>query len=476
MTSKEVKKIVNNYLGDNFKKFNNSQLAELILSENPNITFSKQTLRKYISYSRIEDEVIIIRNVPDTKKWSVIDNEYIWDSKRGKLKFKVEFIDKLFYEFSEKGLNLTQTQIINKHSLKVTEWNSIKSTFEIFKKSHIFSPYTVEITPKEDLDTMISEKMDKLFNSVPYQVEKKYEESLLKTYKKKVNEYSNIEVQLQTMVTELSDLLPLAKVQPIVRVIEAGVKRIITVHIFDIHFGAETKQELLGVLQPYNPEIVAEKFKIMAKIINSQNASEVHLFFGGDIVEDFGGNHHVNSWKGIAKGYYGAKLVKECYTLLVDFISSINNVKAIYGVSGNHDRAASDSKQESEGFIGELIFEFLNLVFKNQIDVIYKPKLVAVEVDNIVHLMSHGDKKFTDLNPAELILEYGIQGKYHLLTSGHWHERKIKKDAKNFRHIVCPSIFPGNDYSIDLGFGSNPGFIISCNNGFGKAVLLDYPL
>lgn len=90
--------------------------------------------------------------------------------------------------------------------------------------------------------------------------------------------------------------------------------------------------------------------------------------------------------------------------------------------------------------------------------------------------MSHGYLKLTTINPAELILEYGDPFKFNLLVSGHWHNRKILKDHKNFRQVICPSLFPGNDYSVGLGYSSAPGFIIAENNGDGKPKIHDEPL
>jgi phage terminase large subunit GpA-like protein len=146
-----------------------------------------------------------------------LKNEKLHNIKEKKLKttknnrqitLPVEFIDTLFYYYSSNGLGYSQTQMINKFNLKTWEWNSIKSRLSLTKLSHIFSPYTVENTPKDQLGNMIEEKMNKLFSQVGYQVEEKYNKTLLKTYKKKLTELTDQELQIQTIITELADLLP----------------------------------------------------------------------------------------------------------------------------------------------------------------------------------------------------------------------------------------------------------------------------
>lgn len=438
---------------------------------------TSQMISSYISRNRLKQssEEVQVTLEEDTK-WEVVDDHYHWKSSKGIIHMPVEFIDQLFFEYSEHGLNLSQTKIMNKHDLKPWQWHSIKGTLMLYKQSHVFSPHTVDSTPPEEMQEMVAKKVGKVFSSVGYQVEDQYDKQLKKEYKKVIQKQTQVDLVRQTIVTELQDFIdniPKAeKVIPI-PVNPASEGRPLSAAIFDIHYGAESRTK---DLPPFSPEILDEFFTEMAKEINSHNSQEVHLFFGGDNIETFTGLNHPDSWKGIAKGYYGAEVVKRGYKAIIRFIQQVNNVKKIHAVPGNHDRATESAGVDGEGYIAEILFELIKLSVGNAIEVNYHNRIISVDVDGIRVLMSHGHRKLTNINPAELILQYGDASVFNVLISGHWHNRKIVKDNKQFRQIVCPSLFVGNDYSADLGVGALPGFILFFNNGRGKPKVIDYSL
>ena len=53
---------------------------------------------------------------------------------------------------------------------------------------------------------------------------------------------------------------------------------------------------------------------------------------------------------------------------------------------------------------------------------------------------------------------------------------QIKSDSKMHRHMICPSIFPGNDWSERKGWVSNQGFLIAYNNGTDKPEVIISPI
>lgn len=478
MGKKEIKESIKKHLKDNSKLNTISLFSKVFSKKSKEVDKSTEDFNNFqeiVSECKKEIKKSITIELEKEIPYQVSGDKYFWSTKNNhQITFPVELIDTLFYHYSANGLGLSQTQMLNKFNLKTWEWNSIKSRLSLTKLSHIFSPYTVENTPSEELGRMVEEKMTKLFSQVGYQVEENYNKVLYRTYKKKLGELTSRELQLQTIITELADLLPTIETRFIVKKSNNVKTKSITVHIADIHFGAENRTTNLP---EYSPEITKEYLRSIAESINNYEAEEVHIFFEGDLIESFSGSSHPDSWKGIAKGYYGSKLVFETYRTLLEFVTSVYNVKSIYGVTGNHDRAESNNKLESTGEIGQIIYEFLRISLKeHNIPVIFNDRVISIEIDGIQHIMSHGDKKFTDLPSAEVILEYGKQGIYNLLTSGHWHQRKIKSDSKNFRHLVCPSLFVGNDFSVNLGFSTNPGFIITYNNGKGRPIVIDYSL
>lgn len=461
-----------------------TKLAEIMLQNNPELgeTTNLATLRSSISAmktkgiieSPIEDDIEI--SVEDHTKWEVVNDHYQWKSSKGSINMPVEFIDQLFFEYSEHGLNLSQTKIMNKHDLKPWQWHSIKGTLMLYKQSHVFSPYTVDNTPPEEMQEMVAKKVGKVFSSVGYQVEDQYNKQLRTEYKKVIQKQTTVDLIHQTIVTELQDFFDsIPKSQ---RVIALPQNKETTIKatsaaIFDIHYGAESRSKDLPA---FSPEILDEMFSEIAREINNRNAEEVHLFFGGDNIETFTGLNHPDSWKGIAKGYYGAEVVKRGYKAITKFIQQVNNVKKIHAVPGNHDRATESAAVDGEGYIAELLFELIKLSLGENIEVNYHNRIISETVDGLQILMSHGHKKVTNINPAELILQYGNPELFNVLISGHWHNRKVSKDHRQFRQLVCPSLFAGNDYSADLGVGALSGFLLIENNGKGKPKVIDYPL
>jgi len=432
-------------------------------------------LYKVAAVNNIIKEVTVDAS-KDDDKYVVVDNHYDWKANKGSIHMSVDFIDQLFYEYSEKGLNLSQTEIINKHNLQVWQWTTIKNTLWLFKKSNIFSPHTVENTPKEELRAMIEEKMDKLFSNVGYQVEQQYNKALNKKAKASIKTESQKELELQSVILELTELLPTCQVKVIKRQTQPISDAIINVFIYDLHFGIENDHYLTKILPQYDVSVTVARLREIAEEINKIGAAKVNVFFGGDIIETFSGLNHLDSFKGVAKGYWGSRVVMESYKVLVEFISLIANVDKVYSVPGNHDRSSESGKVDSEGYINQIIFELIRLSFRDHIDVTFDSRLISVTIDGIHYLVSHGHLKMSDMNPADMILEYGEPKLFNLLISGHFHERKVKRDTKNFRQLVCPEAGGINDYTARNGYLSQPGFLAIKNNGKGKPLVMDYAL
>lgn len=85
------------------------------------------------------------------------DGNYHIPTKNGTFVIPCAEADKLFFDYSEKGLDLSQEEIIQNYRLKPEAWNAIKSAFRLYKKSHVVSPYTLETAEPEVLDHIIED-------------------------------------------------------------------------------------------------------------------------------------------------------------------------------------------------------------------------------------------------------------------------------------------------------------------------------
>lgn len=437
-----------------------------------------KTLTRALCDLRKKDNIVIAQDdaVKEIKtSYDVINGNYHFYPIKGEFQLPIELVDDLFYEFSRHGLDLSSTEVINKHNLQPHQWHAVKSALRLYKASNVFSPHTIKNLSPEALKTAIREKMDIRVNTVGFRVETEYNQSIIRKYNEIIKKDAIKHLESQTLVNELYDLIPKAEIKPLKIVVEQKQHKVINVVLSDLHFGAANPAS--NHLPDFNVQIIRDLFqKEVIPTINSYGASEVNILGVGDWIETATGFNHPDSWKGIQEGYYGAKVITECYKFLVEVVSQIHNVKKIIGVSGNHDRMTPSRDHDREGFCAEIIFEFLKLTYnKSDIEIIYDSKLTHVVLDNICYIVSHGHEKYTD-NGAQLVLKYGSQKHYNVLLSGHWHERRIKGDNEFFRQIVCPSIFMGNNYSQSLGYSTVPGYLILFNKGNGKLAVHDYSL
>lgn len=480
-----IYKYISDYLQTNsklIKGLNNSEIARQMISSDDYLAqqYSHRigTLKAALSVLRKKGTNVKAKaNAPKEIKTSykVINGNYHFFPIKGEFQLPIELVDDLFYEFSKHGLDLSSTEVINKHNLEPHQWHAIKSALRLYKMSNVFSPYTVEKLGPNELKNAIREKMDIRVNTVGFRVETEYNQSIIRKYNEIIKKDAIKNLESQTLINELFDLIPQAEIKPVKLVVEQKQHKVINVVLSDLHFGASNPKS--NHLPDFNVQIIRDLFKNeIIPTINSYNASEVNILGVGDWIETATGFNHPDSWKGIQEGYYGAKVITECYKFLVEVISQINNVKRIIGVAGNHDRMTPNKDHDREGFCAEIIFEFLKLSFGNSdVEVIYDSKLTNLVLDDICYIVSHGHEKFTD-NGAQLVLKYGSQRHYNVLLSGHWHERRIKGDNEFFRQIVCPSIFMGNNYSQGLGYSTVPGYLILFNIGNGKLAVHDYSL
>lgn len=256
----------------------------------------------------------------------------------------------------------------------------------------------------------------------------------------------------------------------------SGAKKVDVVKISDLHFGAyidgliKTKEFSISILVDYLNDAVQH--------INDCNGDIVHVHILGDLIESFTGLNHKNSWKGLQKGMIGAEVIKLCTQVLhTDFLSKINNLGEVKIIAGNHDRLTSDKSEDTDGGAADLIAWGLKLIGYS---VEFNALVITHEVDDICHILAHGDKGISKKSTKSICWDYGRQGMFNLVCEGHLHSiieklsvsqretfKTVKDDAVDHRRMYIPSLFTGNGFSEHLGYTSNAGFVMVRNNGKG---------
>jgi len=465
-----------------------TELAKLILSENPGMEIKLQTLSLMIyelmseqrDHKSPSEKTIDIDDTHTGEKYQIVDDHYIWDSKKaGKIKISIEDADKLFFEYSVFGLDLSQEQVRRKHGFSIPQWNTIKATLWLYKKSNIFSPYTADKTPTENLQTMMQEKLQMKYNDKNRMIEDEARKHTIKEYKKVIRDSSIDKFASNEFLHELNSLLP---DREIIKINTSVCKKDSPVDVFaaiaDLHVGA--KSEGLLKTPDFNMEILKARLSEVADRINEQHGKNVTVSVLGDLIESFTGMNHPNSWQSMEFGVYGAKAVFAAYSVLSDFFNKINNLKNIKLIGGNHDRSTSDNKIDRKSTIAELVFLMLEEKYGKIYDIEYSCLILTHDLPNTKLILSHGDRKILKSAGTSLdakVIEHGDVSKFNIILTGHLHSRGVNEDKVHYRWYKVPSIFSGNFYSEENSWNAKPGFFIIKEDTHSKLpIVIDHPL
>ena len=399
--------------------------------------------------------------VEGSESWEVKNGKYVWETKHGLINLPVEFIDNLFFEYTTKGRNYTPRRICHKHQLKPWQFHSIKTRLQLFKDSNVFSPYTWDNTPLEEREAMVAAKIRLKLEDTGHVLLEQHEKEISKAYKLEIEKGAKSKFFGDELKAQLLDHLPTIEKYRIARIPEPYLTDCIVATIADLHVGAFVQG--LRATKDYNNEILRGYLKKTAERINRYGAKEVHVNILGDLIESFTGLNHPNSWKSMQYGMYGVTVVKEAHAIILEFLCSINNLKQVNGVGGNHDRPTASNKEENNGEIAELIFWVLEKSMPS-LKFTYNHKVNQQIIDGLNYILHHGNFGFSSPNKISgLLFEHGEKDMYNLIIGGHTHGRKVIHDTKNSRVITCASMTTGNEYSDDLGFTSLAGFSVTYN-------------
>lgn len=455
------------------------QMAREIIKDTKEVKYHvdyiAKIIREYKKEHKIETTIKYGGNETDDK-YHVIDNVYKWKYSRGKMELPVELADQMFYEYSRHGLDLSQSQMRQKHDLKIWEWNTIKNMLFLYKDSNIFSPHTEDNTPREKLQQMVDDKMSFKMKDKQRLVESSYNRQTIKQYKKIIEQDAIATFAMEKMIDELNHITNdwSAKTTTVNHTEDFGTERKwLVASITDLHIGARV--ENLRLTPEFSPEQTRNLLDKVANKINQTNATDVSIILAGDIIESFTGLNHKNSWQSVEYGMVGAKVIKEAISLIEEFITKVNNVKEILGVAGNHDRITASNKEDTKGQVAEIIFYMLDRLYGNQINVQYSDLVLSKEIDGIQYIVTHGDKKVIR-EGKQAIIDYGDNKLFNVILAGHLHSRKVIEDQRSYRWIVSPSVFTGNRYSEENAWHARPGFLTFENDGTGNPIMTDYTI
>lgn len=409
-------------------------------------------------------------------KYFIKGNNVEWKYRHGIMEIPVETLDRIFYEYSIHGLNLSQVKIQNKHGFNAIQWQSFKRTFDLVKDSDVFSPYTLSLYSEKEQCDMIASKIAEKYTSknmrdiIVYEDEKQQK----KAYQKGLQKMSELELRRQEFETELLDYVTQSKVAPLVKITKDVKTDNAVAVVADLHVGADIEPQ--RNLPGYSIDILIKKLVEVAKEINAEKAKNITLVINGDLIETFTGLNHINSWKNIDKKYgYGTKATIMVTEILTKFISDVNNICEVILISGNHDRVTSNNGEDVTGEVVHWVHYVLQARFGNNFKVTWDYDVASRLIDDCGFIFTHGHLGLSRKNPELIINQYGFAGKFNIVSMAHLHTRKILADSMSYRVQHTPSMFTGNDYSKGLGFTSLSGFtFMTVKNGY--PIVKDIPI
>jgi predicted phosphodiesterase len=226
----------------------------------------------------------------------------------------------------------------------------------------------------------------------------------------------------------------------------------------------------------YNVDMFINRLTQMAFHINKYKASENHILFGGDLLEN-GTSTYMHTSQSSETDYElsGLRGGRVFWTLVNKYLfSKIANLSAVCIVHGNHDRTSISKKDATpNSSISEMFYWFCkdNL----ECEVKYDYFVQEHTVDNVSYLLTHGDTGMSK-NTDRMVREYGNpNADYYVLVTGHLHSRKSKvsvvvksvvfkdiievvESSANARSIQLPSFCGRNEFAKKGGWSSFPGF------------------
>ena len=484
-------------------------LADLFLEENEDIPLKVRSIRRYISLVKkaeedldedileLDEDSLDTIEIDDTKTEAVtpclstdeleeedkvedpayeerdVEEDYMFELKRGGITHKVDrvTVDIVICAYSRQGLNLTTGLIQSILDISPDIVKAIIYNLNINKESKPYSQYSEDNLEASDLYNELNDNLSYLLD--------RWKENdgttitkLNKVYKKSILLEQQKDLKFKALVSDLVNKLPKVSFDSmesssIEDLQEDGYDHS---HIFipDMHIGLEQDN--------YNTDIIRKQLEYILTFI--EEAPNVHVHFMGDIIHSVSGLNHRDTWKNMDPSSTGAEAIIQPYKLLVEFLSTIENLHSVNIVGGNHDRISSNRSEENTGEGAKLIAFMLQETLED-IPVNFDSfRIVDNEDPKMTVILLHGDKP-VDKEPGQSIAwTYGNPDKFNYIMTAHMHSRKQmpKDDGLTFRKEALPAFCPSDNYAKTVAHGSLPGFKLVSAGSNKLPLVMDIPL
>lgn len=425
-------------------------------------------------------------NLDNNPPYNVKDNTYYWTSKykvdgeliNKKWEIDVHLADKLFFEYSKYGMDLTALQTRIRNDISIEHWHSLKNRLSLYKESDIFSPHSRNKLTASEYQNLVDEKLEQLHLFQKRIVVDRYQEHIAKKGKKAIKVANNKRFVIESILQEIYNWEETRK-DKTVKLSYNNSKKFdyqhITLCLSDLHLGVELFENYNRI--GYNTDDFIEIIKKIVDRVNSYRSKSVSLVIAGDIIHSWTGNMHEGMFKDMDKYMLGTKGAFKIIEILEEhLIGKINNLIEVISVSGNHDRYSDNYKQDPEGEIAEMIMRIIERDYRGNknLKFYHDNYLLSKQLSDWNLILLHGNTR-TENKQEGLIHDYGKPGMFNLILSGDKHTRGCLFDTSYSRHVRIPSIYTGDNYSTKSGYSSTPGCLI-IHSEFGIPQITDYTI
>jgi len=252
-----------------------------LLEQNLGEILSADSVRHRANRMGLFQEVVS-EGATDIPKYDIVGKYYLFKFRDNTYKILVSDIDKLFADYSSYGADLSGTEVMDKYGLTEAQWSAIKSRLNLYKKSHVLSPHTLDNSNPEQEAEAITIAMQSNLNSKSKRFQEEYEAQF------KTRAWKAIESQVSEEDTLRRIKEAAASHKPIpfeFKQLNKQSRNAGEHHYFisDIHLGKMGTDKIIDRFTQ-----LLEDMRIM-----SYDAQTIHITCGGDIVETLaqGGMH-----------------------------------------------------------------------------------------------------------------------------------------------------------------------------------------
>jgi hypothetical protein len=364
MDKTTLRKLILTYVEQN-PTLNHSEVATLVLDENPLLKTSHRTVRRYVSAFReaaladqedddtsdltsfvapitdefspirepsqdfmdsLEDDPVPPSNVQEDLKeqYKIVNGEYQLPHRGAFFILSVEKVDRVFCAYSRKGLNLSGPMVQSILKLSSEEFHSIVYHLGLNKESTPYAPYTAIRMDSSDLYSYLGDMVSYLMNII-HKADGTVSTQMVKEYKEAIVRQNNQELLFNTRFDEIKKLLPQVVVTP-TRKLEGSTNMPGITHVIipDMHIGIEQSN--------YNYDIIVSKLGEVLSFIDP--LPRVHVSFMGDVIHSVSGLNHPDTWKNMSLDGHGANAIIRPYEILLNFLAAIPELERVNFVGG----------------------------------------------------------------------------------------------------------------------------------------------